>query len=84
MASFPLPDACEDQRAGPPYYIDRLQDQLLFQHGIEVPVIAWPGFPKRLLRISAQLYNETADYETLSAALKSLLNEHFASLGSRG
>jgi len=83
MASVPLPDARADQRPGPPLYIDRLQDQLLFQHGIEVPVIPWPGFPKRLLRISAQLYNETADYETLSTALKSLFNEHFAYLDSR-
>jgi isopenicillin-N epimerase len=73
MASVPLADAREDQRPEPPLYIDRLQDQLLFQHGIEVPVIPWPGFPKRLLRICAQLYNETADYEKLSTALKSLL-----------
>jgi isopenicillin-N epimerase len=70
MASVPLPDTPADQRPGPPLYIDPLQDQLLFQHGIEVPVIPWPGFPKRLLRISAQLYNETADYQKLAAALK--------------
>jgi isopenicillin-N epimerase len=73
MASVPLPDAAADPKPGPPLFIDRLQDRLLFEHGIEVPVIHWPGFPKRLLRISAQLYNQTADYEMLSAALKSLL-----------
>ncbi len=73
MASVPLPDARADQKPGPPLYIDPLQDRLLFEHGIEIPVIPWPGFPKRLLRISAQLYNQTADYEKLSAALRGLL-----------
>ncbi|HEX3718853.1 MAG TPA: aminotransferase class V-fold PLP-dependent enzyme [Verrucomicrobiae bacterium] len=68
MASIPLPDA----RPGPPYYIDKLQDDLLLKHNIEVPVIAWPSFPKRLLRISAQLYNEIADYEKLADVLRGL------------
>ena len=36
---------------------------------IEVPVIPWPEPPKRLLRISAQLYIELTDYEKLAAAL---------------
>lgn len=73
MASVPLPDTPAGQRPGPPLYIDPLQDRLLFDHGIEVPVIPWPGFPKRLLRISAQLYNETADYKKLASALKKAL-----------
>jgi isopenicillin-N epimerase len=70
MASVPLPDTPAERRPGPPLYIDPLQDQLLFEHGIEVPVVPWPRFPKRLLRISAQSYNETADYEKLARALK--------------
>jgi isopenicillin-N epimerase len=73
MASVPLPDASEEQRPVPPLYIDTLQDALLARHNIEVPVIHWPGFPKRLLRVSAQMYNKLADYEALSAALKTLL-----------
>jgi len=73
MASVPLPDAPDGQTPDGPLYIDRLQDPLLFQHGIEVPVIPWPQSPKRLLRISAQLYNQTSDYEKLSAALQGLL-----------
>jgi isopenicillin-N epimerase len=72
MASVPLPDAPDGERPGPPNYIDRMQDDLLFHHGIEVPVISWPAFPKRLLRISAQLYNEISDYEKLAGALKYL------------
>lgn len=57
MAAVPLPDGTEG---------DKLQDALLFEHHIEVPVMPWP---RPLLRISAQLYNEPADYERLAEAL---------------
>jgi isopenicillin-N epimerase len=67
MAAVPLPDG--DQETAPSLYGDPLQDRLLFEHGIEVPIIPWPYPPKRLLRISAQLYNEIADYEKLAEAL---------------
>ncbi|MBV9494059.1 MAG: aminotransferase class V-fold PLP-dependent enzyme [Acidobacteria bacterium] len=45
---------------------DSLQDDLFFKHQIEVPIMPWP---KRVLRVSAQLYNEQADYEKLADAL---------------
>jgi isopenicillin-N epimerase len=70
MAAMPLPDAGETEKAGPPLYIDPLQDDLLARHAIEVPVIPWPAFPKRLLRVSAQLYNHRAQYQLLDAALR--------------
>ena len=73
MASVPLPDAREGEPSLSPLYIDPLQDQLLARHAIEVPVIPWPGFPKRLLRISAQLYNSRAQWELLAKALRELL-----------
>ena len=73
MASVPLPDSRAAGQALSPLYIDPLQDQLLARHGIEVPVIPWPGFPKRLLRISAQLYNSRAQCQLLAAALRELL-----------
>ena len=45
-----------------------LHDRLLERHRIEVPIFA---FADRLwLRLSAQIYNEMADYERLVAALK--------------
>jgi isopenicillin-N epimerase len=72
MASVPIPDARESERPGPPHYIDKAQDDLLSRHRIEVPVIGWPKFPKRLLRVSAQLYNEIDDYEKLCQALRDL------------
>lgn len=67
MAAVPLPDGT--LTAAPALYGDPLQDTLLFEHGIEVPFVPWPHPPKRLLRISAQLYNTPDDYEKLAAAL---------------
>ena len=71
MAAVPLPDGT--QTAAPPLYGDPLQDRLLFEHGIEVPIIPWPGPPKRVLRVSAQLYNTIEDYEKLVCALRTEL-----------
>jgi isopenicillin-N epimerase len=59
MAAVPLPDGDAEP----------LQDALLFEHGIEVPLMPWPAPPKRLLRISAQVYNVLEDYEKLAEAL---------------
>ena len=48
--------------------------QKLFERfAIEVPVMVWPAPPRRLVRISAQLYNTPADYERLAEALRMLL-----------
>jgi isopenicillin-N epimerase len=71
MASVPLPPARPGERlssAG----MDRWQDELLARHGIEVPIIAWPEYPRRLLRISAQLYNDPGQYRLLAEALGKL------------
>jgi isopenicillin-N epimerase len=68
MASLPLPDGMQaDLKTA--LYGDPLQDALMDRHRIEVPVVPWPGPPKRLLRISAQLYNDRSDYEALAEAL---------------
>jgi len=69
----PLPDSRAESASASPLYIDEFQDRLLFKHNIEVPVIPWPRFPKRLLRVCAQLYNSTSDYEKLASALKAEL-----------
>ena len=34
----------------------------------------WPSPPKRLLRVSAQIYNSLEEYEALAAALRAELN----------
>ncbi|MHB0970121.1 MAG: aminotransferase class V-fold PLP-dependent enzyme [Thermoanaerobaculia bacterium] len=74
MAIVPLPDGRPGTGASA-LYGDPIQDALLERYGIEVPVIAWPAPPKRLLRISAQLYNGEAEYRKLGEALRVLLEE---------
>ena len=59
MASIPLPDG--DAGA--------LELTLVDAHRIEVPVIPWPSAPRRLVRLSAQLYNTIDDMRALAAAL---------------
>jgi isopenicillin-N epimerase len=71
LASLPLPDG-DGRPSVSPLYADPLQDQLLERFHIEVPVIPWPKPPKRLIRISAQVYNSDGDYEQLGHALQAL------------
>jgi len=82
MAAIELPpelppavlDMPPDSPAGSRWPLDPLHKDLLRAHGIEVPVYAWPHTSadsprRRLLRISAQLYNHPAQYERLVAVL---------------
>ena len=71
MAAFPLPDSRPYTTTS--LYGDPLMDALLFERGIEVPIVPWPQAPKRLLRVSAQLYNSIEDYGKLGDALLELL-----------
>jgi isopenicillin-N epimerase len=48
---------------------DPLQHRLFESWGIEVPVMTWPAAPRRLVRISAQLYNQREHYARLAEAL---------------
>jgi isopenicillin-N epimerase len=73
LASVPLPDATSLEPPSSPLYNDPLQDLLRERHRIEVPVIPWPTPPRRLLRISAQLYNSLDQYHLLAEALKEAL-----------
>ena len=63
MASLILPGRAEAAA--------ELQDQLLFEHQIEVPVIPWAG--QRLLRVSMQRYVCWDDIERLAVALRRAL-----------
>ena len=83
MASIDLPaslppsivEVGPDTKADSTYPQDPLHDWLLDKHNIEVPVYAWPHTPtadvprRRLLRISAQLYNGLDQYERLAEVL---------------
>ncbi|HEU5194854.1 MAG TPA: aminotransferase class V-fold PLP-dependent enzyme [Methylomirabilota bacterium] len=68
LASVLLPDGVLTETVwGRP---DPLQARLFDQWRIEVPVMAWPAPPRRLIRISAQLYNARAQFERLAEALR--------------
>jgi isopenicillin-N epimerase len=72
LGTLPLPGGLPP--AGEGEEEDPLQVELLARFHIEVPVMRSPGAKSRLLRISAQLYNEPAQYERLAAALRELLS----------
>jgi len=72
LVSLPLPDGSGNPPPSP-LYGDPLQEALLARHRIEAPVIAWPQPPRRLLRVSAQLYNDASQYRRLAEALRLLL-----------
>jgi len=69
LAAIPLPDAAPDALPRLPLNEYPLQDALRLKHKIEVPIISWPAPPKRVLRISAQLYNSLPQFERLAEAL---------------
>jgi isopenicillin-N epimerase len=70
LAALPIPDATASAPVD-----SALQDALLERYGIEVPIVPWPAAPHRLVRISAQLYNEEAEYARLADALITLRAE---------
>lgn len=72
MATVALPDGYPISPP-PPYFRDPLQDRLITEHHIEVPIIPWPRAPQRHLRLSAQLYNTPSEYQRLAEALEALL-----------
>jgi isopenicillin-N epimerase len=71
MAALPLAGVPDEAAA------KELNRRLLFEDGIEIPIGPWPvrsaradgAEPRILIRISAQRYNEPADYERLASAL---------------
>ncbi len=76
MAALPLPGPTDDATTR------ALQARLVDLDGVQVPIMPWPvraaraagaGAELRLLRISAQRYNELADYERLASALPARL-----------
>ncbi len=69
LAAIPLPDAASDALPRLPLNEYPLQDILRERHQIEVPIISWPTPPKRVLRVSAQLYNSLPEYERLATSL---------------
>jgi isopenicillin-N epimerase len=67
LAAVRLPDGTSEVGWRRP---DPLQARLFDDWRIEVPVMSWPAAPRRLVRISAQLYNRREHYERLAEALR--------------
>jgi isopenicillin-N epimerase len=67
IASVRLPDGTGEVGWRRP---DPLQARLYEGWNLEVPVMSWPAPPRRLVRISAQLYNRRDHYERLAEALR--------------
>ncbi len=71
MASFVLCEAGAGQDDAE--YEDSLQDALVREYGVQVPVMQIQSPPARFLRISAHLYNSIEQYEYLARALGELI-----------
>lgn len=67
LAALEVPDGTGE--ASTSAYLEPLHVALFEKHRIEVPVVDWPRPPKRLIRISAHLYNTIGEYEKLAEAL---------------
>lgn len=69
LATVALPDRApwEGERRA---YEDPLQDRLLANWRIQVPIINFPAAPRRHVRVAAQLYNTLAQYQFLAHALQ--------------
>lgn len=66
------PDLCPERARSIPFPGipgASLEEALMAGFAIKVPVFPWSRPPRRLLRISAQLYNFTARYWRLAEAL---------------
>jgi isopenicillin-N epimerase len=67
LASVPLPDGLTTEIGW--RRPDPIQGRLFEGWGIEVPIMSWPAAPRRLVRVSAQLYNRRDHYTRLAEAL---------------
>ena len=68
LASVILPDSVTTETGW--RVPEPLQARLFDGHAIEVPIMRWPAPPRRLIRVSAQLYNDATQYARLAEALR--------------
>jgi isopenicillin-N epimerase len=68
LASVILPDSVTTETGW--RVPEPLQARLFAGHAIEVPIMRWPAPPRRLIRVSAQLYNRGEQYARLAEALR--------------
>jgi isopenicillin-N epimerase len=73
LATLPLPGPMSVPTSA--LYTDALQEKLYTDHRIEVPIIPWAPLGRRLVRLSAHLYNASEQYDRLGAALAAALED---------
>jgi len=73
LAAVPLPPR-KDGAELPPMSLDPISTHLFEAYRIETLVSVWPRSPERVLRVSAQLYNEESQFQTLARALRESLS----------
>jgi isopenicillin-N epimerase len=71
LATVPLPPGPATEL--PTLAVDPIMEILFERYRIEVLASVWPKPPGRVLRVSAQIYNEEPQYVRLAAALKEIL-----------
>lgn len=77
MASIPLPEPSPEMLSRATDYDDPLQDELVNNHRIVAPIWRLSADNRRIVRVSAQLYNSRGQYEQLGRALATeLAKEH--------
>jgi isopenicillin-N epimerase len=74
LASVPLPD-CDGAASTAMGDDDPVHRELFEKNKIEVPVMAWPDPPKRVIRLSSQVYNKPEEYDALNDALNKIFFE---------
>ncbi len=74
MVTLPLPEAPPGS-LDPVLLVDRLQLRLFERCRIEVPIILWPTWTRRWVRVSAQAYNYEQQFVKLVESLRSLLDQ---------
>lgn len=72
LATVPLPPS---PRPPLPSGEDSLGESLMDRYRIEIPVLNWPAWPVRHVRLAAALYNQLSEYTVLADALATLLAE---------
>jgi len=71
LAAVPLPPGASSEL--PPMSVDPIMTTLYERHRIEILASVWPAAPARVLRVSAQIYNDEAQYVRLAGALAEIL-----------
>ena len=70
LVSIPLPESKKIWQ-GEYQAKDPLHDYLRTDHKLELPIFAWPSYPNRLARVSAQAYVKPEWFADLAQVLNS-------------